>query len=249
MNKFIESQGISYIVEGEGEPVVILHGWGCNKEMFNFVIDHLKLRYKVYAFDLPGFGKSNEPSRTYNTNDYSETMKEVFSELGIINPIGIGHSFGGRVLIKMSLSYTFNKLVLTGSAGVVNKKPLSYYMKVYSYKFLKRVYSLKPIKALFPKALDKYRKRAGSSDYNQASEQMKKVLSTVVNENLVKDFDKVEVSTLLIWGEKDTATPLKDGRIMEEKFKDAGLVVFDGGTHYAFLEQPKRFLTVLDAFI
>ncbi len=78
---------------------------------------------------------------------------------------------------------------------------------------------------------------------------MKQVLSKVVNENLVDEFNKVKVPTLLIWGELDTATPLNDGKLMEKEFQDAGLVVFEGGSHYAFLEQVQRFLKVLDAFI
>ena len=97
--------------------------------------------------------------------------------------------------------------------------------------------------------LDKYRKNAGSDDYNNASNMMKQVLSVSVNEDIRHEFSKVSVPTLLIWGSLDTATPLSDGKLMEKEMQDAGLVVFEGGTHFAFLEQKNRFLTVLDAFI
>jgi len=249
MKAFVDKYKISYIVEGEGQPLVIFHGWGCNKEMFQFLIDEYKNKYKVYAFDLPGFGESGEPDKVINTEEHATIMKAVFDELGIVKPIGIGHSHGGRVLIKMASKYEFNKLVLMGSAGVVNPKSPTYYVKVYTYKFLKSLYKLKLIQGLFPKLMDRYKKNAGSEDYRNSSAMMKGVMSKVINEDLREDFPKVRVPTLLIWGSKDTATPLSDGKLMEEKMPDAGLVVFDGGSHYAFLEFKARYISVLNAFI
>jgi len=249
MKGFIDHLGISYLLEGTGEPLVILHGWGCNKEMFQFLIDYYKYKYRVYAFDLPGFGESTEPTMTYNTQMFVEVMIQAFGYLGITKPIVIGHSFGGRILIKMATQVEFSKMILMGSAGVVNKRPLKYYVKVYSYKFMKRLYQLPGIRNLYPEAVEKLRKNAGSSDYNKATERMKHILSTVVNEDLREFFEQVTVSTLLVWGDKDTATPLSDAKLMEKLFKDAGLVIFEGATHYAFLEQKNRFLKVLDAFI
>jgi len=249
MKVFIDKLGISYTVEGEGTPVIIFHGWGCNKEMFQFLIDEYKHKYKVYAFDLPGFGRSNEPKAFSNSEAHSDIMISVCKELGIVKPIGIGHSHGGRILIKMATKFKFEKLILTGSAGVVNKRRLSYYIKIYTYKFLKRMYSISLIKKLFPNMLHKYRKKAGSDDYKNASNVMRGILSILVNEDIRTDFKNVTVPTLLIWGEVDTATPLSDGKLMEKLMQDAGLVVFEGCTHYAFLEQRNRFITVLNAFI
>jgi pimeloyl-ACP methyl ester carboxylesterase len=249
MKGFIEQFGISYLVEGDGEAFVILHGWGCNKEMFSFLVEQYKKKYRVFAFDLPGFGESREPGETFNTQKYVDLMSQVFTYLNINNPIVLGHSFGGRILIKMATQVEFSKMILVGSAGIVNKRPLNYYIKVYTYKTLKYIYKCSLIRWVFPTAFDRLKKNAGSSDYNKASERMKQVLSTVVNEDLRELFPQVKVPTLLIWGEKDTATPLSDAKLMEKGFKDAGLVIFEGGSHYAFLEQKNRFITVLDAFI
>jgi len=249
MSKYIKELDISYETLGQGKPFIIFHGWGCSKEMFKFLLDHYKNKYKVYAFDLPGFGGSKEPKSVMNTEAYCDRMIEALEYLGIENPIGLGHSFGGRILIKMSTKIKFDKLILTGSAGVVDPKPLRYYVKVYTYKGLKKCYKIGLVKKLFPTLLDKYRKNAGSADYNNASEMMKQVLSVSVNEDIRGDFSKVTVPTLLIWGDKDSATPLSHAKLMEKEMQDAGLVIFEGGTHFAFLEQGNRFLTVLDAFI
>ncbi len=251
MKKRVEEYNIEYTVVGEEneQDMVIFHGWGCNKEMFEFVCEHFRDKYRIFAFDLPGFGGSKEPETVMGTYDYANYMKDVFNALGINKPVGLGHSFGGRILIQMVTEYTFEKLILTGSAGVVNKRPLSYYVKVYSYKGMKQLYRLKCFQKLFPDALEKYKRKAGSADYNQASPIMQKILSKVVNEDLVGIFKMNDAPTLLIWGELDTATPLNDAKIMEKKFPDAGLVVFEEGTHYAFLEQSQRFLKILDFFI
>lgn len=249
MKVFNEQYKISYIEEGSGTPIVIFHGWGCNKEMFQFILDEYKERFRVIAFDLPGFGESAEPDRFYGTKDYALHMAETFKALQIVNPIGIGHSFGGRVLIKMAQEISFQKLVLTGSAGIVNKRPLSYYIKIYSYKCAKRFYQLPLLRFVFQKKVEQLRSKAGSEDYRRASERMRQVLSTVVNEDLREELQFIKASTLLIWGELDTATPLADGQLMEKRIPDAGLVVFEGATHYAFLEQRQRFIRVLDAFL
>ena len=78
---------------------------------------------------------------------------------------------------------------------------------------------------------------------------MRGVLVKAVNEDLSPLLSGISAPTLLIWGENDTATPLRDGKLMETLIPDAGLVVFSGGTHYAFLEQAPKFLTIVNNFL
>jgi len=56
-------------------------------------------------------------------------------------------------------------------------------------------------------------------------------------------------STLLIWGDQDTETPLEFGKEMEKLIPDAGLVIFEGGGHFAYLEQIGRFNRVVSYFL
>ena len=60
----IDGLEISYIEEGEGSPVLLLHGWGCNSGHWNKVIEGLKDEHRVIAPDIPGFGESEEPPET-----------------------------------------------------------------------------------------------------------------------------------------------------------------------------------------
>ena len=82
-----------------------------------------------------------------------------------------------------------------------------------------------------------------------ASPLMKQVLVKTVNEDLTDMLPNIDVPTLLIWGERDTATPLKDAKIMEEKIPDAGLVVLKNAGHYSFLEDYFTFCAVIDSFL
>ena len=78
--------------------------------------------------------------------------------------------------------------------------------------------------------------RAGSSDYRALSDDMKMTFVKVVNQDLKGYLQDIDSSTLLIWGENDTETPLSYGKIMEEKIPDAGLVVLENSGHFAYLE-------------
>ena len=78
---------------------------------------------------------------------------------------------------------------------------------------------------------------------------MRKILVNVVNEDLTHLLPGVKPSTLLIWGDLDTATPLSDGQMMEQMMPDAGLAVMQGCSHFAFLENPALFAAILCSFL
>ena len=105
------------------------------------------------------------------------------------------------------------------------------------------------IRHLFPPAVDKARKRFGSADYRAASPVMQRSMSLAVNEDLTALLPQIAVPTLLIWGEKDTATPLSDGQKMEKRIPDAGLVVLKNAGHFAFAEDFGTCARVLDSFL
>ena len=114
---------------------------------------------------------------------------------------------------------------------------------------MKKVLLSPPIKTLFPNALKKLQDKSGSADYKAASPVMRKILVSVVNEDLEPLLPKIKQSTLLIWGENDTATPLSDGKRMEELIKDSGLVTIKGAGHYSFLEGKFIFNRVICSFL
>lgn len=240
---------LNYTVSGEGRAVILMHGWGCDLSIFASTAALLSEHFRVYSIDFPGFGQSDEPTSVWGIEDYTRAFEHFVREAAIDEPILIGHSFGGRVAILFASRNKTHKVILVDAAGVRPRHSLSYYIKVYSYKTMKRVLPIVLGKASAERIIDSYRKKSGSSDYNNATPMMRAILSKVVNEDLCKVMPQIKAPTLLIWGENDTATPLADAKIMCKLIKDSGLVVVQGAGHFSFLDNFGLYATVLDNFL
>lgn len=239
LNVYYEKSGT------KGRKVLLLHGWGQNTSMMAYIGEHLKKKFIVYNIDFPGFGQSDEPKQPWGVNEYKELIRNFCIKKKIDNPIIIGHSFGCRVALKYAHDYDVYKMVLTGAAGIRPKRGVDYYIKVYSYKLMKKILSLK----FLNKYKDKLEKNAGSSDYQNTSGIMRASFVKIVNEDLRPILKDIDTPTLLVWGENDDAVPLSDGRIMEKEMKDTCLVIFENDDHYAYFHQADRFNRVLDAYL
>lgn len=125
MTENIDGLNINYVLKGEGELVVLLHGWGSNITLFNAAIDLLSTKYKVLAFDMPGFGESDEPKEPWCVDDYVDFVLRFLSKYELQKATFLGHSFGGRVIIKLcarTLPFEIEKVILVDSAGVKPEK-------------------------------------------------------------------------------------------------------------------------------
>ena len=239
---------ININVAGEGSPVLLLHGWGCSNEIFKQIQAVLATSYKTYNFDFPGFGKSDEPTEVWGTEEYTRMVEQFVKENHIERPALVGHSFGGRISIIFASRNETSRVVLVDAAGIKPKRPFKYYWKVYTFKTMKWLCNTFLPKKTAQDIIDKRRKGAGSSDYNNASPKMRAILSKVVNEDLTPLLPKIKAPTLLFWGNMDTATPLSDAKKMEKLIPDAGLVVAHGTGHFSFLENPGLFTAVMKNF-
>ncbi|MBR4950224.1 MAG: alpha/beta hydrolase [Clostridia bacterium] len=251
MNILINGLNINYEIKGEGYNVVLLHGWGASIESFRPVIDALSRDYRVICPDLPGFGKSDEPKNPFSTEDYAEFVIEFLKALQIENPVLVGHSHGGRISLCLMGKYLFpvKKAILIDSAGIKPRRTLKYYFRTYKYKLGKKILSC-PLYFKYTKPIyDKYISNAGSEDYRNSSPLMKRTMSIVVNQDFSSYMKNIKTPTLLIWGDKDTATPLKDGQKMEKLIPDSGLVIFNGAGHFSYLDCFGRFISVLYEFL
>lgn len=253
MELTIDGRRVSYIDEGDGPVVLLLHGWGARAETYRLLINHLRGYCRVVAPDLPGFGDSDEPPVPWTVDDYVEFVARFARALGITEAVTIGHSNGGRILIKLlsrdPCPLTVRKAVLLDAAGIPAKHGAGYYLRVYSYKAFKKVMNTRPMRALCPHAIEQAQQKLGSADYRQASPLMRQTMSLALREDLTPCLPSIRASTLLIWGEQDDATPLSDGRRMEQRIPDAGLVVLEGAGHFAFAERFPQCAAVLDSFL
>ena len=78
MEIIIDNLKVSYNQYGEGKNLVLLHGWGQNKEMMDLLGKHLD-GYKVTSIDLPGFGKSDEPKELMTVYDYVKFLHKLIT--------------------------------------------------------------------------------------------------------------------------------------------------------------------------
>lgn len=251
MEKIINNLRLKYIDEGDFENIVILiHGWGASKETMLPISNLIKHKYRVVLVDLPGFGESEEPKVVYDSYNYVDTIIKLLDELNIKRATFVGHSFGGKISSIIAAKYPdkVDKLILIDSAGLIAKRGIDYYFKVYSYKFIKWLYMKIPI-GNKEKRLEKFREKRGSDDYQNASGIMRQILVKVVNENIKPLLKNIKSDTLLIWGENDDATPLYLGETFEKEIENSGLVVIKGGGHFSYIDNYGTFKAVINSYL
>ena len=247
----IDGIKINYIDEGTGPDVLIIHGWGSSCHVFDGIINRFKDRFRFVAPDLPGCGESGVMGNPWTVADYADFIKKFIAAAKLENPIFMGHSHGGRVTLYMAGNGLISpeKIVLFGSAGIVNKKPLSVRLKIKAYKTAKKVLSSPLLRKPCAGILKDMEAKAGSADYRAAPPVLRRTLTNVVNTDVRDTLGNIKASTLLIWGEGDTATPIADGRLMEKLIPDCGLCPLKGAGHYCFLERPFDTFAILDSFL
>ncbi len=251
MEIVIDNLKINYIEKGQGDPILMLHGWGSSVVPFYGIINLLSLKYRVIAVDFPGCGQSDTMPSPWTVDDYCDFVLKFCQKADVKDPILIGHSHGGRVIMKLVGEKLINppKVIFLDSAGLIPKKSFKKKWRIASFKFIKRVLTLPVIRKFSGKLLEKARNHYGSSDYRSAPEVLRKTMVSVVNTDLRHLLPSFSCPTLLIWGENDTDTPLRDAKIIESLVPDAGLCVIKGAGHFAFLDNPVQTAAILKSFL
>lgn len=214
----IKDWNINYEVEGDGEPIIFLHGWLTDLESMRPLTINLVKKFKVYLVDVVGFGKSDLPEEPLNSQDFAEFLKEFMEKLKIENPVLIGHSNGGRIIINAvgKKLVKAKKIVLIDSAGIKPHHTTSYYIKVGVYKIGKLFLNLLPNTKGVKEFKERLRNNIGSSDYKASPTVLKETMKIILREDVKDILPNINVPTLLIWGSLDTATPISDAKTMEK---------------------------------
>lgn len=251
MNIEIDNVNINYEVSGEGNPIIILHGWLANLETMRLIEKNLSQNFKVYNVDVIGQGKSDLPRNPYTSDDFGDFLSEFVHKLNIENPILIGHSNGGRIILNCLGRNLIKakKVILLDSAGIKPKKSLKKFLKIYSFKLGKNILNILPQTKKVKEMKEKLFNKVASEDYKNSPEVLRKTMSNILKEDQTKLLCNIKIPTLLIWGENDTATPIRDAKIIEREVSDCGLVVYENAGHFAFLEQIGRTNTIINEFL
>ena len=256
MKEIVHGTEINYHIEGKGEKrVLLLHGWGCDMSLMQPVSDALSQDFRIMMIDFPGHGKSSRPPAPWGVPEFAACLEEMLIKLDFAPCTVIAHSVGCRIATWLAASNPslFGKIVFTGAAGIHPTPTAESQKRAKKYRRLKTYCQTIARIPFLRKACisleNKLREIYGSRDYNALDEEMRKTFVKVINQDLSDLYEKIQSSTLLIWGDADTETPLWMGKKMEELIPDAGLVIFENGTHFAYLEQLQRFAAICIRFL
>ncbi len=226
---------MNYIQIGSGTDIVFLHGWGGSIDSFLPIARVLSHSFRSTLVDFHGFGQTAEPKEPMTVNDYAKAVSRLCKRLKIKSAVFIGHSFGGRVSLELAYQFAplVEKLVLIDSAGIKPRRGFVYYFRIYLHKLLRKM-KLKGLK--------------GSKDYQNLSPVMKETLKNVVNYNQKPHLKHINVLSAIFWGIRDRQTPPYMARVFRRHLSNSALFYLNGG-HFAYLEDKRKFLLVLNSFL
>ncbi len=211
---------ISYEIINPQEKLdlIILHGWGSNKELMKTSFSKYMNGFRHIYIDLPGFGNST-CSIALTTEDYARIVELLMIHINASKDIIVGHSFGGKVATLLEPKV----LVLLSSAGIFIPKPLKVSAKIALFKAVK-LFGSEKLRAMFV-----------AEDAKTLSEPMYQTFKNVVDEDFTQEFKSFPNKALLCWGKEDTATPLSSGEQIAELIENSTLEIYDGD-HYFFMQ-------------
>ena len=229
-----------YIDNKSKNTLVFLHGWGQNIQMMLPIANQFTKDNNVLVIDLPGHGKSNEPSYAWELDKFVDMLHELFENLKIKEPILIGHSFGGKLSMIYASKYKVKKLVLLSSPLKGEYKKIPFKVKV-----LKKVAKVPGLKSM----AEHFKKHMGSTDYRNATPIMRDILVKHVNTDVTENCKKIKVPTIIIWGTADTTVSINQAYEIESLIPDSAVITYEGMKHFAYLDNAKQTVNIIKSFI
>tara|TARA_Y100000310_G_scaffold345078_1_gene461636 strand:- start:1227 stop:2015 length:789 start_codon:yes stop_codon:yes gene_type:complete len=253
-NQYITVDGLEvrYKTAGEGQPLLILHGWGGSLESWGRIQDRVvREGYQVTTIDLPGFGQTSPPPKVWGIADYSEFVYKFVEKLGISRTSILAHSFGGQIAIQFAVKYPdkADRLLLCAAAGVRRKKGLKIQVVQLVAKIGKIVIYLLPFESLQERARKLFYRAIRRRDYVRAKGIMKEIFQKVIREDLSFSFAYIRMPTLIVWGSQDQITPLIDGERMKDSMLETELKVIQGSGHNIHFDAPDELVDILLRFL
>lgn len=208
-----------------------MHGYLASKESFAYQIPFFERDFDVYSFDFKGFGENKVMDYPYSLDDYVSELLQFMEENKIVRPHVIAHSFGARVALKGSYLYPelFDKMVLTGAAGLKPKNSLKKVFKKLTFNLLKTFIKREKLKGFY------------SKDYLALDPIMRQSFNKIVKEHLDYILPCVKNKTLIVFGEDDKDTPLYMAHRLRKGIKNSRLLVIKNAGHFAFIDKSIKF--------
>lgn len=233
-------------------PILILHGWNLSALKFVPLQDELRKRgYNSICIDLPGFGSTDKPKNPLYLSDYVKYVIDFLQRQQIKKVVLIGHSFGGRIGIKLASEnpQLLRALILTGTPGITPVPRSQVVIFIFLSKLGKIIFSL-PLLSLFQKNARKLIYRlAKASDFYNTDQEMRETFKNIVKENLTPYLPKINIPTLLLWGSEDKLVPVKIAEKMKEMIYASRLVIIKNARHGLPWTHPDEFAKAVEKFV
>ena len=239
----------SYSINGSGKVVLMIHGWGDASKTFALLEKKLSKNYQVICLDLPGFGATATPRETYSLQSYAEFIKNFLVKIDSANIFAIiGHSNGGAIALKALeiKSITAEKLILLASSGVRQiHTPRNKVIRL-GAKILKIPTLILPKSVQLKIKKHVYRK-IGSDLF--VAENMQATFKEIISEDLINQASAVSNDTLLIYGDKDSATPIVYGEKFANVLINSRLEIIVGAGHFLHQTHANHVYNLIEDFI
>jgi len=246
-----------FIEKGTGPPVLLIHGFFLDSQMWAPNIDALAEHFRVLAMDLWGFGYSTREPMDYSYQLFADQVWGFMDALGIERASIVGQSMGGGTAMLFCIQHPnrVDKLVLVDASGMPDNLPLT-------AKFLNFAGVGKFLMGLKTNAIRKknladfwiHRRENLTDEYFEQTTRFHKVEGTgqamlsilrkkffyTLGEEIPK-LAVLDVPVLLVWGAEDKSVPLERGRELHTLLPASRLEVFEGAGHVPNYEEADRF--------
>lgn len=235
--------------------VLILHGWGSSSKRWALVKEILeKDGISVFVPDLPGFGSEASPPQPWSTEDYAQWVNQWIEKHNLDSFYLVGHSFGGGIALILAAKYPhkIKKLILV-SAAIFRTRTLKQRLIIFLAKIGKVIFNL-PILSFFKGWAQKIiYKISGVRDYYKLVLKkdpiLKETFKKIIKENLNKYLTEISQPTLIIWGDKDKMTPVKEAFLIKNQISNCQLKILTNKGHALNLEAPTELAYYISKFI
>ena len=246
----------TYLVCGNGEPVIFLHGAGAGAVTWYPSINTISKNFQVVAPDIVGYGESDKPDAPYNRPYFSKWLKDFLKELKISKAHIVGLSQGGAIALQFAIENPnmVNKLVLVDAAGLgakvsfwpligtiwMNSFPSSIANRFNSRYILDKPINRDPNHSSYSIAVLKY--KGGQNAFKQG----RGTAVSKISEELLK---QIENETLIIWGKNDKLFSVEYGEAAAKIIPNAKLQIIPDAGHLPLMDQTEIFNKILDDFL
>jgi abhydrolase domain-containing protein 6 len=254
---------IEYLEGGKGDALLLLHGFGANKDNWTRIGKYLTPHFRVIAPDLPGFGESSaDPEGDYTISVQAKRVKEFVRALGI-KPLHLGgSSMGGNIAGAYASSYPkdLKSLLLIAPGGVTSSgssemnrrlkegKPnplvvrsVEDYERLLDFVFVKRPFIPLPIKKVLTQEAIEHQPLN-----RKIFKQLRNSVDVTPLEVLLKGSS---VKTLIVWGAQDRVLHVSGAKILESVMSKAKVEVMDAVGHLPMIEKPEKTAVLYLSFL